>query len=187
LALAVSFLTFLTTIWGEGIVFTWLLNLTGISALLTWGSIGPISLRFRSAWKAQGRSLEDLAYRQPLFPLLPLTTVVLAVLMFVAEGYSAVAEEPFDWRNVVATYIGVALYILLYISYTLYEVLWLRKRTHFVPLPQVDLDTNAVWGPGEGRLVREREQEEEDEERKTLEVDSSRLRYLLSRAAKHLY
>jgi len=78
-------LTFLTTIWGEGVVFTWLVNMTGISALLVWGSVGIISLRFRMAFRAQGRYLSDLPYRQPFFPLLPIGTIVLAILMFVAE------------------------------------------------------------------------------------------------------
>jgi L-asparagine transporter-like permease len=96
MALAMSFITFLTSIWGEGIVFTWLLNLTGISALLVWGSIGLISLRFRVAYRAQGRSLSDLPYTQPLYPLLPIGVVVLAIMMFIAEGYSAVKEEPFQ-------------------------------------------------------------------------------------------
>jgi amino acid permease len=97
MALAVSFLTFLTSIWGEGIVFTWLLNLSGISALLVWGSIGLISLRFRVAYRAQGRSLSDLHYTQPLYPLLPIgVVVVLSTSMFIAEGYSAVEEEPFE-------------------------------------------------------------------------------------------
>jgi amino acid permease len=95
-ALIISFFTFLTTIWGEGVVFTWLLNITGISALLVWGSIGVISLRFRIAFHAQARDLSDLPYRQPLFPLLPIGIVVLAILMFIAEGYSAVKEDPFN-------------------------------------------------------------------------------------------
>ena len=98
MSLAVSALAFLTTIWGQGIVFTWLLNLTGISALLVWGSIGLISFRFRAAWKAQGRPLSDLPYTQPLFPLLPIGVVVLATLMFIAEGYSAVKVQPFSAR-----------------------------------------------------------------------------------------
>lgn len=46
---------FLTTIWGTGIVFTWLLNITSISALLVWVSIGAISISFRAAYKTQGR------------------------------------------------------------------------------------------------------------------------------------
>jgi hypothetical protein len=101
MALAVSFVSFLTTIWGEGIVFTWLLNLTGISALLVWGSIGLISLRFRMAYRAQGRSLSDLPYTQPFFPLLPIGVVILGTLMFIAEGYSAVKEEPFEAKVLV--------------------------------------------------------------------------------------
>jgi amino acid permease len=96
MALAVSFVTFLTSVWGEGIVFTWLLNLTGISALLVWGSIGVISLRFRMAYRAQKCSLLDLPYTQPFFPLLPIGVVILATLMFIAEGYSAVKKEPFE-------------------------------------------------------------------------------------------
>ena len=107
MALAVSFVSFLTTIWGEGIVFTWLLNLTGISALLVWGSIGLISLRFRMAYRAQGRSLSDLPYTQPFFPLLPIGVVILGTLMFIAEGYSAVKEEPFEAKVLVPPLISL--------------------------------------------------------------------------------
>lgn len=174
-ALAVSCLTFLTTIWGEGVVFTWLLNVTGISALLVWASIGLISIRFRRAYKAQKRSLSDLPYEQPLFPLLPISIVVLATLMFIAEGYASVRESPFEVKvrlrscsclfsflfgyeqNVVATYIGVALYIVLYSGYTLYERFQMKVQAHFVPLLEVDFETDAVWKPGEGNIIRARE------------------------------
>jgi len=91
-----SCLTFLTTIWGEGIVFGWLLNITGISALLVWTSIGVISLRFRWAYRAQGLLLSDLPYRQPFFPILPVGVVILGTLMFIAQGYAAVKQEPFE-------------------------------------------------------------------------------------------
>ena len=96
MALLISFLTFLTTIWGEGIAFTWLLNLTGISALLVWGTIGAVSLRFRWCWRVQGRSLEDLPYVQPLYPVLPITVIIIAALMFIAQGYAAVKQQPFS-------------------------------------------------------------------------------------------
>ncbi|KAF9235205.1 amino acid permease/ SLC12A domain-containing protein [Melanogaster broomeanus] len=157
-SLAVSSLAFLTSIWGTGVVFTWLLNLTGISALLVWGSIGVISIRFRAAYKAQGRSLSDLPYTQPLFPSLPVGVVVLALLMFAAEGYSAVEAQPFNARNVVATYIGVALYIVLYVGYAAYERFILGERQHFVPLLEVDLETDAVWKPGDGARIREQDE-----------------------------
>ena len=97
-ALAFSCLTFLTTIWSQGIVFIWLLNVIGISALLVWTSIGVISLRFRQAYKAQGLSLSDLPYQQPFYPLLPVGVVILGTLMFIALGYASVQQQPFDPR-----------------------------------------------------------------------------------------
>ena len=97
-SLAFSCLTFLTTIWGQSVVFVWLLSATGVSSLLVWISIGFISLRFRQAYRAQGLSLSDLPYRQPLFPLLPIGVLVLGTLMFIALGYASVRQEPFNPR-----------------------------------------------------------------------------------------
>jgi amino acid permease len=120
-----------------------------------------ISLRFRAAWKAQGRDFSDLPYKQPLFPVLPILVVVLCVLMFIAQGYASVVEQPFSVRNIIATYIGLVLYILAYIGYGLYECFVMKAPHHFVPLMEVDLDTHAVWRPGEGKEVLAREAEEE--------------------------
>ena len=114
-ALAFSCLTFLTTIWGQGIVFIWLLNTIGISALLVWTSIGFISLRFRQAYQAQGLSLSDLPYQQPLYPFLPIGVIVLGTLMFIALGYASVRQEPFDPRVSALNFI-ILYYIYIYIK-----------------------------------------------------------------------
>lgn len=62
-------------------------------------------------------------------------------------------------QNVVATYIGVALYIVLYSGYTVYDRFYLKRTTHFVPEHEVDLITDAVWGPGEGAAILEKDNE----------------------------
>ena len=67
------------------------------------------------------------------------------------------ADETRAPQNVIAVYIGTGVYVVCYVGYTLYEYLWLKKRHHLVPLREVDLDTDAVWGPGEGARVREKE------------------------------
>ncbi|KAI0774651.1 amino acid permease-domain-containing protein [Trametes elegans] len=186
LSLAVSFVTFLTTIWGEGVVFTWLLDLTGISSLLVWATIGVISIRFRRAWAAQGRSLHDLPYRQPMYPVLPLATVILGVLMFAAQGYSAVVQTPFSPQNIVATYIGLAVYIACYVGYWVYERFWLRQRTHLVPLMDVDLDTDAVWRAGEGVRMREKQAEERALRDEADIAEGKRTKVLLRRVGRYV-
>ena len=76
----------------------WLVKTIGISALITWTSIGVISIRFRQAYKAQGFSLSDLPYQQPFYPLLPIGVIVLGTVMSIALGYSSVVQKPFDFR-----------------------------------------------------------------------------------------
>lgn len=44
-------------------VFEWLMALSGLSSIFTWGSICLCHIRFRRAWKLQGHSLDELAYR----------------------------------------------------------------------------------------------------------------------------
>ncbi|KAH7104303.1 amino acid permease/ SLC12A domain-containing protein [Auriculariales sp. MPI-PUGE-AT-0066] len=175
-SLAVSFVAFLTSIWGAGVVFTWLLNLAGINALLVWMSCGIISIRFRLALRAQNRALSDLPFLQPLYPLLPAFVLLLGTLMFIAQGYAAVAIQPFEARNVVATYVGIATFVVLYVGYTLYERFVLRRTRHFVELEKADLDTDAVWGPGRER----RDVEETTVNKPTQEP-------LWRRAARHVY
>ena len=97
-SLAFSCLTFLTSIWSQGVVFTWLIKTIGISALITWTSIGVISIRFRKACKAQGLSPSDLPYQQPFYPLLPIGVIALGVVMSIGLGYSSVLQNPFDFR-----------------------------------------------------------------------------------------
>ena len=86
-SLLFSCLTFLTSIWGQGIVFIWLINIIGISALLAWTSIGFISIRFPQAYKAQELSMSDLPYQQPFYPLLPIGVIVLGIVMCITAGY----------------------------------------------------------------------------------------------------
>lgn len=112
------------------------------------------------AWKAQDRPISDLPYAQPFYPVLPLMTMILSVLMFVAEGYSAIIAKPFNPRNIVATYLGVVLFALLYVGYTIYERIFVKPRHHFIPLVEVDLDTDAVWRKGEGATVGQAERDE---------------------------
>ena len=97
-SLAFSCLTFLTAIWSQGVVFTWLIKTIGISALVTWTSIGVISIRFRQAYKAQGLSLSDLPFQQWFYPWLPIVVIIFGIVMSIALGYSSVIQEPFDYR-----------------------------------------------------------------------------------------
>ena len=44
-------------------VFNWLLALSGLAALFTWGSICLAHIRFRNAWAYNGRTLDEIPFK----------------------------------------------------------------------------------------------------------------------------
>jgi amino acid transporter len=45
------------------VVFDWLLALSGLAALFTWGSICLAHIRFRKAWKYHGHTLDEIPFK----------------------------------------------------------------------------------------------------------------------------
>ncbi|KAI1310219.1 hypothetical protein EDD11_003865 [Mortierella claussenii] len=60
---AIASIAFVADVVGTGLIFEWLVNLTGMSALLIWMSISIFHLSFRAAFKAQDRPPFRLALR----------------------------------------------------------------------------------------------------------------------------
>lgn len=66
LSMAMGFLAFLCYSASSGDVFNWLLALSGLAILFSWGSVAICYIRFRQAWKAAGRSADALPWRSPV-------------------------------------------------------------------------------------------------------------------------
>ena len=58
-----GFLAFMSMDNNGETVFNWLLSLSALAALFTWGSVCLAHIRFRSAWKAQGHTLDEIPFR----------------------------------------------------------------------------------------------------------------------------
>lgn len=63
LACAFGFLAFLAGTSAQTAIFNWLLSLSGLSSIFTWGSICFAHIRFRKAWALAGNTLDDLPFR----------------------------------------------------------------------------------------------------------------------------
>ncbi|KAF9114098.1 hypothetical protein BGX27_000151 [Mortierella sp. AM989] len=139
----IASIAFVADVVGTGVVFAWLVNLTGMSALLTWMSIAFIHLRFRAAFKAQGRSISELPYAAPLFPYSCYISILLAIMIIVMQGYQAVTADPFNAVDIVAVFVGAPVFFLTIIVWKVYH------KTKLVPLLEVDLDSgrpNIIQG-----------------------------------------
>lgn len=117
-------------------VFQLLLSVTGLSGILTWISISVIHIRFRAAFKAQGRCpREELSYMAPFFPVSPWLGLSLGLVIVAMLGYAALV--PFRWQASATAYIGTLLFFGLYIFYKK------RYNTTWVDPALADLHTGV--------------------------------------------
>ncbi|ORE04800.1 hypothetical protein BCV72DRAFT_230913 [Rhizopus microsporus var. microsporus] len=134
---SIGCLAFLTSLFGSGVVFTWLTCLTSLAGLITWVSICITHIRFRLGYLAQGRSLTALPYVAPLFPICDIIVIVIGTIIIFGQGY-ATFIAPIQASNVISSYIGLILAVVLYVGHKLW------KRQGFVKYADMDFETGTI-------------------------------------------
>lgn len=133
----VGVLAFFASLFGDGAVYTWLLNASGMSGFIAWLGIAISHYRFRRAFVAQGRDLNTLPYRAKWFPFGPLFAFALCTIVILGQNYSAFLGEQIDWYSVLVSYIGLPLFIVVWLGYKFI------KKTKMIPLDQCDLNIHT--------------------------------------------
>ncbi|KQL52347.1 gamma-aminobutyrate permease [Heyndrickxia shackletonii] len=125
-------LAFLASLFGDGVVYTWLLNASGMSGFIAWLGIAISHYRFRKAYVAQGRDLKELPYRSKLFPFGPIFAFILCAIVILGQNYPAFLADKIDWNGILVSYIGLPLFIIVWLGYKF------TKKTKVVPLQECD-------------------------------------------------
>ncbi|TEA74232.1 amino acid permease [Allopusillimonas ginsengisoli] len=115
----VAALCFLTSVFSPTSVYIWLLNTSGMTGFIAWLGIAISHYRFRRGYVAQGRSLSELPYLSRLFPFGPIFAFVLCLIITLGQNYQAFLQDAIDWNGVIATYIGLPLFLLIWLGYRL--------------------------------------------------------------------
>lgn len=122
----------------EPIVFAWLLALTGLSVIFTWGSICICHIRFRAAMKRQGRSEDELAFKSKVGLLGSYFSVIINGLVLIAQfwtGLFPIGAEKADVTSFFQAYLAAPIVLVCFVFYKIW------KKTKFVSLDEMDLDT----------------------------------------------
>jgi lysine-specific permease len=130
--LAIGCLAFLSSFFGDGVVYIWLLNASGLSGFIAWLGIAASHYRFRKAYVAQGHDLADLPYRAKWFPFGPLFAFIVCLIVVLGQNYAAFTGGTIDWSGVIVSYIGLPLFLILWIGYKV------KHKTKVVKLTDCD-------------------------------------------------
>ncbi|KAI7863218.1 amino acid permease/ SLC12A domain-containing protein [Spinellus fusiger] len=131
----VGMLAFLTSLFGNGVVYNWLLNISGVAGFIAWLGIAASHYRFRRAYIAQGYLVSDLTFKARIFPVGPVFAFAICSFVLVGQGYNAWSSDPVSASDLIACYIGIPFVFILYIGYKIV------KKSKVIPLMEVDLDS----------------------------------------------
>lgn len=109
LTMGISLLSLLSGFFAAETVFVWLLSIAGLGAQVGWISITASQIAFRRKYIRDGGKLEDLKFKTPFFPVLPITALTLNIIVL--------ASLAFDSEQRLALYLGVPFVIACYLIY----------------------------------------------------------------------
>ncbi|OAL19981.1 hypothetical protein AYO20_11572 [Fonsecaea nubica] len=139
LNLAFGGLAYIVLASSGSIVFDWLLALSGLAALFTWGSICVAHIRFRAAWKHAGRSLDEIPFKAIGGVWGSWLGIFLIFIALAAQFFVAIAP-PFTTDLASAEDFFKA-YLALPVVLFFWVCGYLWKRQGFLRVDQIDLDT----------------------------------------------
>ncbi|WP_258957664.1 hypothetical protein [Legionella sainthelensi] len=137
-ALAVTSLVaafaFLSSIFGNGTVYFWLLSATSFSGFIAWMGIAISHYRFRKAYLYQGKDLTKLPYLAKECPFGLLCALSVCFIVLSGQNYSAFTTKPLDWSGLIISYSEIPLFPIIWIVHK-----WVNK-TKIIPLVECNFD-----------------------------------------------
>jgi len=130
--------SFLVGIFAQDTVYLWLVAASGLAGFIAWLGIAICHYRFRKAFTAQGKDLAILKYKAALFPFGPILALVLCVIVILGQGVSYFTAAHIDWTGIMASYIGLPLFIILYVVYKV------KYKTTLVDLKEADFSVEPI-------------------------------------------
>ncbi|MBN9230201.1 MAG: amino acid permease [Legionella sp.] len=128
----VAMLAFLSSIFGNGTVYFWLLNATSLSGFIAWMGISISHYRFRKAYLLQGKDLRDLPYVAKGYPFAPMCAFMMSLVVICGQNYSAFSGATIDWYGIVVSYICIPVFMLIWLIHKWYY------KTRLIPLMKCD-------------------------------------------------
>ncbi|KAL6949655.1 hypothetical protein ACO0OE_001748 [Hanseniaspora uvarum] len=136
--------------------FNWLLAISGLSLLFTYGGMNLAHIRFRRAMKVQGRSLNELAFISQTGVWGSYWGFIIIVLIFIAQFWVAIVpigEGKADANAFFQNYLCAVVWIICYIGYKLYSKEW----KVLIPAAKIDIISDRIIHDHEAILEEERE------------------------------
>jgi len=120
--------------------FNWMLAISGLAAIFNWTSICYCHIRFRKAWKAQGHTLDELAFKSQATVYGSYVGVIFNILILIAQFWTGFAPVGYGSmtagervQNFFEAYLAFPIVVLSFFIFKFW------KKTKFVKIKDIDV------------------------------------------------
>ena len=138
ITLTFGLLCFLPASSKQADVFNWMLALSGLSSVFTWGSICFCQIRFRRALAVRGRGVDEVPYTTQCGILGSWFGVILNILILIATFYTALF--PVGGSPSASAFFQSYLTVPVLIFFIAIFLAWKRDFTIFIRAKDIDID-----------------------------------------------
>jgi lysine-specific permease len=131
---SVSALAFFCSLVGDQKIYQIFYNASSLSGFLIWLGIAICHLRFRKAWVAQGRSVDDLKFKSKFFPYGPWLALILFVVVLFGANIGVFQTPVFSWFDFITGYLMIPAVVGFYLGHKLWN------KTRIVPLKECNFE-----------------------------------------------
>lgn len=147
-ASCLGLLAFLADLSVHDAIFDWLLSISSLSTLFTWGSICLCHIRFRQAWGFTSRSLEQLPFRSNVGIWGSWLGCIGYALVLISQIWVAVspiptADQDTSTAGMVQTFFLKVMAIPIILIFYSFHKIWFRTR--IVRVDEMDVETGRRY------------------------------------------
>lgn len=161
-ASSIGLLAYMADTGHQTTVLAWMVALSGLSSIFTWGSICLAHIRFRAGWAYQGHKLSELAFRSQPGIVGSWIGFVFNVLVLIAQFWTGVWPSNYNDQSLSERMVGFfQIYLAAPVVLIFYVVYKIWMKTHWLRIEDMDLVTGQRDLDLSEILAAEREEREQ--------------------------
>jgi lysine-specific permease len=138
-------LAMLSPFFGLDAIYTLFYSASSVTGFIIWLGISVTHWRFRRAWKAQGRSLDDLKFKARFYPVGPILAAIVFLIIIFGNVITLIPDPGADAAAVIefaGTFGILPILVLIYVGYKV------ARKTKVIPLQEVDFTMPKEFAAG---------------------------------------
>ncbi len=114
-------LIFISSFVGNGVFFSYVVQISSLSGFIAWFGIALSHYRFRKVYLRDGGKLSDLKFRAKFYPWGPIISMIILLLVIIGQAQSLFISHTVSVSGFLVTYSSVILFLVLWAAHAIYR------------------------------------------------------------------